>query len=181
MSGFEFAFTLFGLLLGLALTEGLRGLASAIKTRHLAQIGWSTACLGLFVACDAVTFWMYGWAMREKLVISWPLMFGGFIVTGTYYICAALVFPEADDTDSNAHFDRVRRIVIGGILASNVVLLSLTVMLIKIADPTSLRVIVITWSFFPLALLGMLTSNRKVATGCLICLIALYPLSVVWN
>jgi len=69
MSGAEFAFTLFGLLLGLALAEGLGGLARALKARHKVRIGWPTALLGLFVSCDVVTFWMYGWAMRKLLQI----------------------------------------------------------------------------------------------------------------
>ena len=36
MSGFEFFFSLFGLLLGLALAEGLGGLARALKARECA-------------------------------------------------------------------------------------------------------------------------------------------------
>lgn len=37
MNGFEYIFTLFGLLLGLALAEGLRGLARALKARRRAR------------------------------------------------------------------------------------------------------------------------------------------------
>jgi len=43
MTGFEFIFTLFGLLLGLALAEGLSGLAKALKASHKVRIGWPTA------------------------------------------------------------------------------------------------------------------------------------------
>ena len=78
MSGFEFIFSLFGLLLGLALAEGLGGLARALKSRHKVRIGWPTALLGLFVTCDVVTFWMYGWGMRDLLPVNWPTLFGGF-------------------------------------------------------------------------------------------------------
>lgn len=46
MSGFEFIFSLFGLLLGLALAEGLGGLSRALKTSHRVRIGWPTALLG---------------------------------------------------------------------------------------------------------------------------------------
>jgi uncharacterized BrkB/YihY/UPF0761 family membrane protein len=86
MSGFEFIFSLFGLILGLALAEGLGGLARALKARAIrVRIGWPTALLGLFVSCDVVTFWMYGWAMRDQLPLSWPVLFGGFLVTAIYY------------------------------------------------------------------------------------------------
>ena len=181
MSGFEFAFTLFGLLLGLALTEGLSGLARAIKARHRVRIGWATTLLGLFVACDVVSFWMYGWAMRDQLKVSWPLMFGGFVVTGIYYVCASLVFPEEAETDFDAHFDRTRPLVLGGILVCNVALLALTTGLLGLGNLDSLRAIIITWSFFPFALWGAVTRSHKVAIGCLIWLIATYPLSIVWS
>ena len=43
MSAFEFIFSLFGLMLGLALAEGLGSLSNAIKARHKVRIGWATA------------------------------------------------------------------------------------------------------------------------------------------
>ena len=50
MNGFEYIFTLFGLLLGLALAEGLGGLARALKARHRVHIGWPTASVWRDVA-----------------------------------------------------------------------------------------------------------------------------------
>ena len=180
MSGFEFAFTLFGLLLGLALTEGLSGLARAIKARHRVRIGWATTLLGLFVACEVVSFWMYGWSLQDLLKISWPLMFGGFIVTGVYYVCASLVFPDEVDADYDAHFDRTRPLVLGGILACNIALMALTLWLIDLPDPLSVRALIVSWSFFPAALLGALSRSRKIAVACLLWLTATYPLSALW-
>ncbi len=81
MSEFEFAFSLFGLILGLALAEGLGGLARALKASHRVRIGWLTALLGIFVSCDVVTFWVYTWSMRELLSFNWPTLFAGFVVT----------------------------------------------------------------------------------------------------
>ena len=86
MSEFEFAFSLFGLLLGLALAEGLGGLAKALKASHRVRIGWPTALLGIFVSCDVVTFWVYGWGMRSYVSFTWPTLFAGFLVTGTDYV-----------------------------------------------------------------------------------------------
>lgn len=180
MSGFEFAFTLFGLLLGLALTEGLSGLARAIKARHRVQIGWPTALLGLFVACDVVSFWMYGWSLRERLEVSWPLLFGGFVVTGVYFVCASVVFPDEVDTDYDAHFDRSRSVVLGGILSCNFALIALTLWLVDLPHPLSFRTFIVVWSFFPVALLGVLTRSRTVAIGCLVWLVSTYPLSILW-
>ncbi len=91
MSGFEFIFSLFGLLLGLALAEGLGGLARALKSSHKVRIGWPTALLGLFVSCDVVTFWMYGWAVRDLIPVSWPTLFGGFKVAVSLAVIGAVI------------------------------------------------------------------------------------------
>jgi len=182
MGGFEFVFSLFGLLLGLALAAGLGGLARALKVRHRVRIGWPTALLGIFVSCDVVTFWMYGWAMREVIPINWPTMFGGVVVTALYFIAASLVFPDdpEDWRDLNAFFDRQRRIVLALILVCNVCLLTTVGVLTELPDFT-LRHVVITWSFFPVAAIGILATDRRIVLACLIWLITLYPLSVLWR
>lgn len=181
MGGFEFIFSLFGLLLGLALAAGLGGLARALKVRHRVRIGWPTALLGIFVSCDVVTFWMYGWAMRDAIEISWPVMFGGFVVTGLYYVAASLVFPDdpEDWGDLDGHFDKQRRVVLGAVLLCNIALLT-TVTVLTGLPPLTLRHVIITWSFFPVALLAIAVSDRRIVVACLLWLIALYPLSMLW-
>lgn len=181
MSGFEFIFSLFGLILGLALAEGLGGLARALKASHRVRIGWPTALLGLFVSCDVVTFWMYGWAMRDLLPLNWPVLFGGFLVTATYYVSASLVFPDDAEAwgDLNAHFDKHYRKVIGGIFLCNVALISSVVALDGL-PAFDLRRIVITWSFFPVAALAIWAKDRRRTCACLVWLIATYPLSALW-
>jgi hypothetical protein len=182
MSGFEFIFSLFGLLLGLALAEGLGGLARSIKASHKVHIGLPTALLGLFVSCDVVTFWMYGWAMRDALPLTWPVLFGGFVVAGLYYVSASLIFPDDPEEwgDLDSHFDKHGRKVLGGILLCNVVLLA-TAVTLRGSLPLDLRTIVVTWSFFPVALLAIALPRRRVTVACLIWLIALYPLSALWT
>ncbi len=181
MSGFEFIFSLFGLLLGLALAEGLGGLARALKASHQVRIGWPTALLGLFVSCDVVTFWMYGWAIRDLVPVNWPTLFGGFVVTAIYYVSASLVFPDGDWDNIDDHFDRHYRKVLGGILVCNIVLLVTVVALSGMASATTVRTMIITWSFFPVSLLAIFVRSRRVVMGCLVWLIALYQLSVVWS
>ncbi|KTE24396.1 MULTISPECIES: hypothetical protein [unclassified Sphingopyxis] len=182
MSGFEFIFSLFGLILGLALAEGLGGLSRALKASHRVRIGWPTALLGLFVSCDVVTFWMYGWSLRDLLPLNWPVLFGGFIVTAVYFVAASLVFPDDPDAwdDLNAHFDKHRRKVIGGILLCNVALIA-SVAALDGLPPLDLRRLVLTWSFFPVAALAIQAKDRRIVCACLIWLIALYPLSAVWR
>lgn len=181
MNGFEFSFSLFGMLLGLALAEGLGGLSRAIKASHKVRIGYPTALLGAFVSCDVVTFWMYGWQLRDVLPLSWPVLFGGFIITGLYYVATSLIFPDDPEewTDLDAHFDKHGRKVLIGVFLCNLALLSTTIALGHMPG-FGLRALVTAWSFFPVTLTAIIVRKRPVVVVCLIWLIALYPVSVLW-
>lgn len=184
MSGFEFVFSLFGLLLGLALAEGLGGLAKAMKARHRVRIGWPTALLALFVSCDLVTFWAYAWSVRDAVSATFPTLFFGFVVCGIYYLAAALVFPDDPEAwgDLDGHFMRHRREVLGGMFAANALLLGATIALLGWGPGfLTLRTFVVTWSFFPLTVLAMFASDRRAIVGAIVMLLLLYPLSAVWR
>lgn len=124
MSAFEFIFALFGLLLGLSLTEILSGLARAIQMRlqpgSTARIGWLTPMLGLFVILDLLSFWQAAWVSRNVVIVSGDGLMAVTAFAGAYYLAASLVFPRGvigDDIDFDAHFFRVRGIIIGVMLA----------------------------------------------------------------
>ena len=122
MSAFEFIFALFGLLLGLSLTEILSGLARAIQLRlkpgATVRIGWLTPMLGLFVILDLLSFWQAAWVSRDVVAVSGDGLLAVTAFAGAYYLAASLVFPRelGDDIDFDAHFFRVRRIIIGVML-----------------------------------------------------------------
>ena len=123
MSDFEFIFALFGLLLGLSLAEVLGGLARAIENRlrpsSPARIGLLTPLLGAFVILDLLSFWQAAWVVRETVGVSGKTLMAVTAFASSYYFAAHLVFPRNADThvDFDAHFFRVRRIVIGILLA----------------------------------------------------------------
>ena len=164
-----------------ALAEGLGGLARALKASHKVHIGWPTALLGIFVSCDVVTFWMYGWALRDLIAVSWPTLFGGFVVTAIYFVSASLVFPDGDWDDADAHFDRHYRKVLGGVLICNVALLATAIGLTGWPKGIDVRAATTIWSFFPVALFAIFSRDRRIVLGCLLWLISLYPLSAVWR
>jgi hypothetical protein len=127
MSEFEFIFALFGLLLGLSLTEVLGGLARAIQGRLLPgstlRIGRLTPMLGTFVLLDLLSFWQAAWITRTVVAVSGPALLAVTLFASAYFLAASLVFPRdtADPTtgavDYDAHFFRVRRLVIAVMLA----------------------------------------------------------------
>lgn len=123
MSEFEFLFALFGLLLGLSLAEILGGLAQAIQARSQSnsavRIGWLTPMLGAFVLLDLLSFWRAAWVARDLVAVSGLTLLAVSVFAGAYYLAASLVFPKGAGADDHfdAHFFRVRRIVIGVMLA----------------------------------------------------------------
>lgn len=183
MSAFEFIFSFFGLLLGLALAEGLGGLSRALKASHKVRIGWATALLGIFVSCDVVTFWMYGWALRNVLPLNWEVLFGGFVFTAIYYVAASLIFPDDFEEwgDLNAYFDKHYRKVMGAVLLCNIALITITLALVGAKGMFTVRVLLLTWSFFPVSALAILIRDRRIVIACLAWLILLYPLTAVWH
>ena len=183
MSGFEFAFSLFGLILGLALAEGLGGLSRALKASHRVRIGWLTALLGLFVSCDLVTFWAYAWNLRDTLTFAWPTLFAGFVVTAVYYVSASLIFADDPEEwgDLDGHFWKQRRKVIGGVFLCNVALIATVFGFGLMPDAWDVRTFIITWAFFPLSALAMTSNDRRVVIVVLTLLILLYPISVFWT
>lgn len=180
MQEFDYALTLFGLLLGLALTEALGGLARALKARRQVKIGWSTALLGILVACDVVTFWVFGWQMRDHIKASWPMMFAGFIVTGVYYVAASLIFPDSADKDHEAHFSHNYRLVLAGVMLCNTALFGWVASIVGIENLFSFRQIIISWSLWPVGLVAILARDRRLVLSCIVWLICLYPLSLIW-
>ena len=184
MSPFEFVFSLFSLLLGLALATGLSGLAKALKIRHKIRIGWLTALLGLFVSLDLVTFWAYAWALRDTIPPSFPALFYGFVTTALYFVAASCIFPDEPDewADLDGHFFRQRRIVLGGTMVANAMLLASAMFMLGGGwSWFSPRTLVVSWSLFPLALVAMLATRRPLIIGALAWLILLYPLSILWR
>jgi hypothetical protein len=118
--------------------------------------------------------------LREVIPITWPAIFGGFVVTAIYYLAASLIFPDGDFEDLDAHFERHYRTVLAGVFVCNAAFFGTLVTLTDIPGLFTLRFAVVGWSAFPTLLLAMCTRDRRVVMGCLVYLISLYPLSVVW-
>ena len=122
MSNFEFVFSLFGLLLGLALAEVLGGFGNALEARRKVRIGWLTPLLGLVVALDLTSFWTVAWTVRDVIPAGYISLLYGFVLTGIYYLVARIVFPRdpAEWPDYDLYYFAHKRVVLGGVLLCNV-------------------------------------------------------------
>jgi hypothetical protein len=94
MSSFEFIFTLFGLVLGLALAEVLGGFARAVKRHGPAKLGLLTPVISLFLLYEITDFWMNAWNVRETVPIATATLLICVVIAGLYYFAAVLVWPE---------------------------------------------------------------------------------------
>src|SRR5690348_17917551 len=104
METFNFVFTLFGLLLGLALAEVIGGFGAALQERHKLRIGWLTPLLGVLVACDLTSFWSWAWDARAVVSAQYLVLLCALLITAIYYLAARLVFPH--DREEWPDFDR---------------------------------------------------------------------------
>ena len=118
MGEFDFAFTLVGLILGLAVTEALSGLVRTLRKHDVRTVGWLTPLLGLVVICDLTTFWGMLWGFRGNMPNLYQAMAAGVIATGFYYVAASLVFP-IDDTDLDAHYFAYKRRILALLVCVN--------------------------------------------------------------
>jgi hypothetical protein len=124
MTVFEYVFSLYSLLFGLALAQVFGGFGNALQERHKIHIGWLTPLLGLFVIVDLTSFWEIGWELRGMSGRPYFLyLLAGVFLAGIYYLAARLVFPRnfVEWPDFDVYYFRHKQWVFGGILVCNVI------------------------------------------------------------
>ena len=176
MTNFEFVFSLFGLLLGLALAEILGGFGAALQSRRKARVGWLTPLLGLFVALDVTSFWTLAWSVRDQIPAHYFSMMCVLLLTSLYYLVARLVFPKDHDEwpDYDAYYFAHRKLVLGGVLICN--LLAYVLQMAVGYDPFEIPLY--TWGsalFFITVAAAMFVSGKRASIALLALLVVMYP------
>jgi len=124
MTVFEFVFSLYSLLFGLALAQVFGGFGNTLQERHKLKVGWLTPLLGLFVILDLTSFWEIGWQLKDMFARPYFLfLMLVVLLAGIYYLAAKLVFPKnfAEWPDFDAYYFKHKQWVFGGIFFCNVV------------------------------------------------------------
>jgi len=123
MDSFSFYLSYYGLILGLSVAQVASGFLNAIGVRHRVKIGWLTPALAIFIFLDITSFWLFAWAIRNAVTVTWGWMYAGLLIAIAYFIASGLVFPrnvdEWDDLDE--YYWKHKRWVIGGILIPNLI------------------------------------------------------------
>lgn len=77
MSGFEFFFGFFGLILSLSVVEVITGLGKVLRRREAIRLGWVTPLLALFVLLDVASFWSVSWTRMQDVEPGYLLLSSG--------------------------------------------------------------------------------------------------------
>ncbi len=94
MSVFEYVFSLYSLLLGLALAHLLSGLAKVVEARGKVRLGWPTALLALVMMSSLTIFWEIAWRARDAVPDNSAALFASLIICSLLYFGAVLVLPS---------------------------------------------------------------------------------------
>lgn len=106
MSGFEFFFSFYGLILGLAMAELLGAFATVARVGRLRDIGVGPALLGIEVAYEILIFWLAAWHNYQAVKPSITSLAVPFVSGAAYFIAAGIVFPrdEKQIADMRGYF-----------------------------------------------------------------------------
>lgn len=120
MERFNFFFAFYGLILGLAATEILKGFGVFVRTRSLNKIDIPTALLALFIFLDICATWIDAWQSLRGVSLDFSGLWAPLLLATLYYLAATVVFPrdEKDVEDlSNYYYER-KTFVVGALLVA---------------------------------------------------------------
>ena len=181
MDAFNFAFSLFGLLLGLSLAKVLSGFARALGRRRVVHLGWLTPMLAVFVMLDLTSFWEFGWGARRFLSPQYGILVIGLVMSGLYYLAASLVFPNefGDRADFDEHYMQHHQQVLGAVMICD--LIEIVPVLILRFNEIPARVWAENVLQFSALLTCILSRNKRVNIAALSIPIAIYLYSAVMS
>lgn len=170
MTNFEFVFSLYSLLFGLALAQVFGGFGSTLQERHKIKVGWLTPLLGLFIVMDITSFWSIGWDLKDRFRPDYLYLLLGVLLAGIYYLAARLVFPRnfVEWPDFDVYYFRHKQWVFGGVLFCNLIA---TVILLSIGDVFLLSAVGVSMiTIYYILLIGLLVVRSKRASLALLSL-----------
>jgi hypothetical protein len=181
LDAFNFAFSLFAIILGLSLAKVLEGFARALRRRRVVHLGWLTPMLAMFVMLDLTSFWESGWAARRFVTPQYGMLLIGLVMCGLYYLAASIIFPGefGDRADFDEHYMEHRRQVLGAILICDLIQIG-PIAVIRFADVPA-RFWFENALQFGALVTGIVSRSKRTNIALLAVLIALYLFTAVMS
>src|SRR5438874_11746281 len=88
LSVFEYVFSLYSLLLGLALAHLLGGLAKVVEARDKVRLGWPTALLAVQMMLSLAIFWEIAWRARDSFPDISAALLASLVMFGLHHLVA---------------------------------------------------------------------------------------------
>ena len=187
MSAFELFFSLFGLILGLAVAVVITGLSDVFRERVPVRIGWLTPMLALFLLFDLTTMWVNAYNSLSKIEVAYAPFFGAMVVAGLYFFAANMVFPKTlnDWPSLDDYYLHRARFVLGGVALAN-----LGVAIMGLVASRDLRVftnafarteVTVLWWVTLLVMLLVMHRRVQLVGLAIMLLIAAYALVMFWR
>ena len=173
---FSFLFSFYGLLLGLAIAELASGFSRAWDERRRHHIGLIAPLFAIVLLLDLTTFWVNAWVYRDLQEVCFEMARGAATVALLYYFASTLVFPKQGDHDSlDAHILQHRRMIVGCVIASNLIHVIPEGVAAVMAGETLATMALwlgMNGFYYGLLTLAALAPSRKVVIGTLVIIIA---------
>lgn len=110
MERFNFFFAFYGLILGLAATEILKGFGAFVRTRSLSKMDAPTALLAAFIFLDICATWIDAWASLQRVSLDISGLWAPILLATLYYLAATVVFPrDQEDIDHLSRYYNERK------------------------------------------------------------------------
>ena len=123
MERFEFFFTIYSLLLGLALAELMLGYANLLRSPKRPAWGWLTPVLGVLIFLLIITSFLDAWLKLQQIQLNLVGLLTPTLVGVSYFVAAVMAVPRsATDWDSLDDYFHDRKKWILGLLAAQLVL-----------------------------------------------------------
>ncbi|ODP37903.1 hypothetical protein [Sphingomonas turrisvirgatae] len=119
MSDFEYFFSFYGLLLGLAVANVATGFADIWRDRQSAAIGMCVPMLASIVLFGGMNVWLVNWGAREVVTLDAWRMLSAAGVALPYVFISRAMFPTADQkTALDDHYMQHRKFILVALAVS---------------------------------------------------------------